>query len=255
MLYLTALFFIIGSAVGSFLNVVIDRSIKRESLMGRSRCDWCKATLAPIDLMPVLSFLVLGGRCRHCRKPLSWQYPAVELLCAGLFVSTLLFHLRQGQFQVITLLYLLVIAAVLIIIGVIDLKFYLIPTSYVLALSLVALFYNYFYLSSTDFVGHIAAAFGASIFFAIIVLVTFGRGMGEGDVFLAFLIGMILGVKGSLIAIFTAFVVGAIVSLFLVFSGKKKFKEAVPFGPFLIFGFFISLFWGKFLLSWYLMLY
>lgn len=255
MAYLVFFFFIIGSAIGSFLNVVIDRSVKRESLMGRSRCDWCRTTLAPIDLMPILSFLILGGRCRHCRKPLSWQYPAVELLGAGLFVATFLFHIGSGQFQVIPLLYLLVIVSVMIIIGVIDLKFYLIPTTFVLALSLIALFYNYFYLSSADFVGHIGAAFGASIFFAIIVLLTLGRGMGEGDVFLAFLIGMILGVKGGFIAIFTAFAVGAIVSLILVFSGKKKFKEAVPFGPFLIFGFFVSLYWGKFLLDWYLMLY
>lgn len=255
MVFLVLFFFIIGSAIGSFLNVVIDRSVKRESLMGRSRCDWCKTTLAPIDLMPVLSFLILGGRCRHCRKPLSWQYPAVELLSAGLFVSTFLFHIGSGQLHIIPLIYFLLVVSIMIIIGVIDLKFYLIPTTFVLALSLIALFYNYFYLSSADFVGHIAAAFGASIFFAIIVLVTLGRGMGEGDIFLGFLIGMILGVKGSFMAIFTAFAVGAIVSLILVFSGKKKFKEAVPFGPFLIFGFFVSLYWGKFLLDWYLMLY
>lgn len=255
MVFLILFFFIIGSAIGSFLNVVIDRSVKRESLMGRSRCDWCRTTLAPIDLMPVLSFVILGGRCRHCRRPLSWQYPAVELLGAGLFAATFLFHIGGGQFQVIPLLYLLVIVSVMIIIGVIDLKFYLIPTTFVLALSLIALFYNYFYLSSADFVGHIAAAFGASIFFGIIVLLTLGRGMGEGDIFLGFLIGMILGVKGSFIAIFTAFAVGAIVSLILVFLGKKKFKEAVPFGPFLILGFFVSLYWGRFFLDWYLMLY
>lgn len=235
--------------------MVADRSVKGQSLMGRSYCDWCHAKLTAIDLVPIASFVMLGARCRKCKKPISWQYPLVELTTAILFALTFVVLSSGGNFTIHALIYQLLIVSVLIVVAVVDLKHYLIPTTFTLAASLVALFYNYFFLSSGLFVDHILAAFGAALFFGIIVMVTLGRGMGEGDIFLAFLIGMVLGLPGTLVAIFAAFVVGAIVALFLVAFGQKKFGQAVPFGPFLVFGFLTSLYWGEFLSNWYLMLY
>lgn len=255
MFFYYVLIFVLGSAFGSFLNVVVDRSIRGQSIMGRSYCDWCRAKLSTIDLIPIASFVALGARCRRCKRPLSWQYPIVESLTGILFVLTFFSIVNFGQFSLITLIYYLFLICVMVVVGVMDLKFYLIPTAFVFAASLISLFYNYFFLSSYFFIDHVVAAFGAAIFFALIVLVTLGRGMGEGDIFLGFLIGMVLGIEQTILALFSAFTVGAIVALSLVVLGKKKFGQAVPFGPFLIFGFFISLFLGNVLREWYLMLY
>lgn len=255
MIFQILLFFIFGSAIGSFLNVVIDRTVAGQSILGRSYCDWCRAKLTAVDLVPIASFVALGAKCRRCKKPISWQYPLVEAVTGALFVLTFLAIAATNQLGIIVLIYYLLIICVMVVVAAIDLKFYLIPTTFVFVASLIALFYNYFFLSSNVFVDHVAAAFAAAIFFMLIVLLTFGRGMGEGDIFLGFLIGMVLGLKGTMVAIFMAFIVGAVVSLFLIAFGKKKFGQTVPFGPFLVLGFLTSLYFGELLINWYLMLY
>lgn len=246
------LFFILGSAIGSFLNVVIDRTMRRESILGRSYCEHCKATLKTLDLVPIVSFVTLGARCRYCKKPLSWQYPAVETATAVLFTLAFWILVSHGNFSVLALFFWFLIVSVLVVVTVVDLKFSLIPTTFVYALSLVALFYAYFVYPSPVFIDHVLAAFGAAAFFLLIVLVTFGRGMGQGDIVLAFLIGVVLGVKLTIFSLFLAFLVGALVSLVLIALGKKKFGNTVPFGPFLVLGFFVALFWGELLLQGYL---
>src|SRR3990170_8674180 len=160
-----------------------------------------------------------------------------------------------GQLSIITLLYYFFLISILIVVAVVDFKYSLVPTTLVFAASLVSLFYNYFFLTSGQFVQSVLAAFGAAIFFLVIVLLTRGRGMGEGDVVLGFLIGMVLGLKESILAIFLAFLIGAIVSLFLIVLGRKHFGQTIPFAPFLALGFLISLFWAKEIINWYLMLY
>src|SRR3989344_8157640 len=249
------LFFILGSAVGSFLNVVIDRTTRGEAIFGRSYCDHCKATLAAVDLVPIVSFIALGTKCRYCKKPLSWQYPIVEGLTGLLFVLAFWMLSFSGQLSAITLLYYFFLISILIVVAVVDFKYSLVPTTLVFAASLVSLFYNYFFLTSGQFVQSVAAAFGAAIFFFVIVLLTRGRGMGEGDVVLGFLIGMVLGLKESVLAIFLAFLIGAIISVFLITLGKKHFGQTIPFAPFLTLGFLISLFWAEPIINWYLMLY
>ena len=249
------LFFILGTAVGSFLNVVIDRTTRGESILGRSYCDHCRATLKTLDLIPIVSFVALGSRCRYCKKPLSWQYPIVEGLTGLLFVLAFWMLSASGQLSAISLLYYFFLISILIVVAVVDFKYSLVPTTLVFAASLVSLFYNYFFITSGQFVQSVAAAFGAAIFFLIIVLLTRGRGMGEGDVVLGFLIGMVLGLKESILAIFLAFLIGAVISLFLIALGKKHFGQTIPFAPFLVLGLLISLFWSKEIINWYLMLY
>ena len=247
--------FILGSAVGSFLNVVVDRTTQGQSILGRSYCDYCRATLGVVDLIPILSFTALSGRCRHCRKKLSWQYPIVEGLSAFLFVLAFWVLFLAGQLSIITLLYYFFLISILIVVAVVDFKYSLVPTTLVFLASLVSLFYNYFFLTSGQFVQSVLAAFGAAIFFLVIVLLTRGRGMGEGDVVLGFLIGMVFGLKESVLAIFLAFLIGAVISLFLITLGKKHFGQTIPFAPFLVTGLLISLFWSKEIINWYLMLY
>lgn len=247
--------FILGSAVGSFLNVVIDRTTQGKSIFGRSHCDHCKATLKAIDLVPIVSFVTLGAKCRYCKKSLSWQYPLIEVICALLFAFVFLVLTLTGQLSIIVLLYYFFLVSILLVVAVVDLKFSLVPTTLVFFASFVSLFYNYFFLTSGQFLEHVLAAFVAAIFFLIIVLVTRGRGMGEGDIILGFLIGMVLGVKSAILAIFAAFLIGAFVSLFLILVGKRHFGQTIPFAPFLVLGFLISLFWAKPIIEWYLMLY
>lgn len=249
-LYLV-LFFILGSAVGSFLNVVIDRMTRGESIMGRSYCENCRATLKTVDLVPIVSFVALGARCRYCKKPLSFQYPLVEAVTAGLYVLAFWVQVNGGNFNMVELLFWLGTVPAMIVIGTVDLKFSLIPTSLVYATSLVALFYAYFVYPSPIFIDHVVAAFGAALFFLLIVVVTLGRGMGQGDVVLVFLIGIVLGVERTVLSLFSAFMVGAIISIMLILLGKKRFGNTIPFGPFLILGFFIALFWGEIIISYY----
>jgi len=248
-------FFIFGTTVGSFLNVVIDRTTRGESILGRSYCDHCKASLKTVDLVPVISFVLLGAKCRYCRKPLSWQYPMVETLTGTLFVLSFIVLSLSGLLSFWSLTYWLFLISILIVVAIVDLKYSLIPTTLVFLASLVALFYNFFAFEPSLFIQHIITAFILALFFLIVVLITRGRGMGEGDVILAFLIGMVLGAQATFVAIFVAFLLGAAVSLLLIFLGKKHFGQTVPFGPFLVFGFIASLFWANSLLEWYLMLY
>jgi leader peptidase (prepilin peptidase)/N-methyltransferase len=232
-IFYLVLMFITGSAVGSFLNVVIDRSVRGESILGRSYCENCRATLSTFDLVPILSFVGLRARCRYCRHKLSWQYPILETLTAVLFVFTFYFLATSGQFSLLALLYHLAIISVLIIVAAVDLKFSLIPTSPVFAASFASLFYNYFFVSSHEFVAGVLAAFLLAASFAGIVLITRGRGMGTGDIPLVFFLGLFLGWPLSLLAVFLSFLSGAAVAIALLLFRKKTFGQAIPFGPFL----------------------
>ncbi len=245
------LFFVLGSAVGSFLNVVIDRTMRGESILGRSHCEYCRATLSTLDLVPIVSFVGLGAKCRYCHRKLSWQYPLVESFSAVLFTLSFWVIVSSGAIDFFKLAFWLVVLSVMIVVFVVDLKFSLIPTSFVYAASLLSLFYVYFASPSPIFVDNVLAAFGAALFFLLIVLVTFGRGMGQGDIVLAFLIGMVLGVKATFLAIFLAFFSGAVISIFLIILGKKRFGNTIPFGPFLVLGFIASLFWSRVILNYY----
>lgn len=252
MFYLLVLFFILGAAVGSFLNVVIDRTVRGETILGRSYCDHCGATLATLDLVPILSFVGLGARCRYCRQRLSWQYPVVETLTGLLFAFTFYSLTAGGNFSILLVFYYLFVISVLIVVAAVDLKFSLVPTTFVFAASLLVLFWNYFHQSSVDFVAGVVSAFFLALFFGAIVLVTRGRGMGSGDIPLVFLLGLFLGWPESLAGVFLAFLSGAIVAVLLIFMGQKKFGQTIPFAPFLIACSIAVLYWGDRIIGWYL---
>ncbi len=234
------------------MNVVIDRTTRGETILGRSYCDYCKAQLGTFDLVPLLSFAVLGAKCRYCRKPLSWQYPIVETVTALLFSVSFWYLAASGTFSLVSAGYFMFLVSVVVVVAVVDWKFSLIPTTFVFAAAIVALFYNYFFLTSALFMENVIAAFGAALFFLVIVVATRGRGMGQGDVVLAFLMGIVLGMRGVVVAVFLAFFLGAVASLALIAIRRKRFGQTVPFAPFLVAGFLIALFWGVPILNWYL---
>lgn len=266
--------FLLGLIIGSFLNAVIYRlEINQSAFRGRSFCPKCRHILAWQDLAPLFSFIWLRGRCRYCGKRISIQYPLVELATGLLFLSIFNFFAQGGLalgwqfsiFQFFNLFYWFYIISVLIIIFVYDLKHYIIPDKIVLPAILVSLVWilgvgNYLpvYGGSVaggeilgGFVNPLLIAVGVATFFFLLIVLSKGRWMGFGDVKLVFLMGLILGYPQILIALFTAFFIGAIIGIGLIVFGKKTLRSQVPFGPFLVGGAALALFFGEIIINWY----
>jgi len=240
--------FVLGVCIGSFLNCAIYRMESKKSLSGRSFCPHCKHTLSWQDLFPVFSFLFLGGKCRYCHKSISWQYPAVELSTGILFV--LCFNLQN----IIYSIFLLIIISCLIVVFVYDLKHYLIPDKILFPAVMITLVYRSVEnISSVS--NFLIAAIIAAGFFLLIFLISKGRAMGFGDVKLAVLMGLLLGMPNIFLALFLAFFFGAIIGIILMVLQKKSLKSEIPFGPFLIIGTFIAILYGEQLVNWYMHLF
>jgi prepilin signal peptidase PulO-like enzyme (type II secretory pathway) len=247
---LSSLFvFILGLCIGSFLNCVIYRlENKKNFLKGRSFCPKCKHQLSWVDLFPIFSFLFLKGKCRYCKIKISIQYPLVEVLTAVLFL-VIFWQFRLTNF--LDIIFLFFIASSLIVIFVYDFKYYLIPDKVLFPAIGITFFYRLFF--AFDFIlNYILAAFLASGFFFLIFAISKGKWMGFGDVKLAILMGFLLGFPNVLTALFLAFLLGAFVGINLMIFGKKKLKSEIPFGPFLITGTFLALFYGENLIRWYI---
>ncbi len=221
-----------GLAVGSFLNVLIDRLPKGlDVIAGRSHCDYCKKNLRWFELIPILSFVFQRGTCRRCHKKLSWQYPLVEIATGVGFV------LLAPSYW-----YWLIFSSLLVIF-VADLKYQIIPDSMVV-MGVIGV------IGAIGVTGeNILAGAGVSAFFLLLWLVTRGKGMGFGDVKLAFFMGLLLGFPNIIIASYLAFLTGAASGVILILLGKKKLKEKIAFGPFLVAGTVIALIWGEQLLT------
>ena len=257
-LFFYLIIFIFGLAIGSFLNCVIYRLEKRESfLRGRSHCPHCQKELSWKDLVPLLSFLILRGRCRYCRQKISLQYPLVELATGILFVFIAIFNFQFTTHDLLNACFLFLVSCFLIIIFVYDLKHYIIPDKVIYPAIFISgiwylasgIFFNFY--TRYEILNAVYSAIGAAGFFFLIVLVSRGRWMGVGDIKLAFLMGLFLGFPNILVALFLAFFLGAIIGIGLIISGKKTLKSEVPFGPFLVTGAFLALFFGENITQWY----
>ncbi|MBM3206171.1 MAG: prepilin peptidase [Candidatus Staskawiczbacteria bacterium] len=279
MQYILAVFsflvFIFGLSIGSFLNCLIYRLEKEESILGRSYCPNCKHALSWKDLFPVLSYIFLSGKCRYCGKKISWQYPLVEISTGLIFVIIFLAHqgilkadfqfslLYQGfggqaifnQFSIVqflNILFLLYVVSSLIVIFVYDLKHYIIPDKVLVPAIVVTFLYQLFFNSNFLFFDALLSAIGTSLFFLLIFIISEGNWIGFGDVKLAILLGLILGFPDILVGLFLSFLLGALVGLVLIIFSKKGLKSQVPFAPFLILGTVFTMFFGKDIVSWYI---
>jgi prepilin signal peptidase PulO-like enzyme (type II secretory pathway) len=256
--------FVFGLIIGSFLNAVIYRlSVNESFLIKPSYCPHCKHKLSWLDLFPVLSFLLLKGKCRYCGKPISIQYPLVELATGFLFVfifiqNPITFFETSFLFTILNLGFLFLVSCFLIIIFVYDLKHYIIPDRVIYPAIVVAgvwqLVSDIFFRAYTKYgtLNTIYSALGAAGFFLFIVLISKGKWMGGGDIKLAFVMGLLLGFPNILVALFIAFMSGAIVGSVLIVLGKKGLKSEVPFGPFLVFGTFLAMFFSQELINFYI---
>jgi leader peptidase (prepilin peptidase)/N-methyltransferase len=240
----------LGCSIGSFLNVLIERLPREESVVkGRSHCDSCQYMLAWYDLFPLFSYIFLNGTCRYCHKKIGSQTFIIEAFTGILFAVTgysLFTHMTSPLFFLLSLVYVLFIFCCFIAIAVIDTKHGIIPNTLVYSGLLLSLIYHIF--SVQTFLSYLFSALGAGGFFFFLFAVTKGRGMGFGDVKLALLLGLFLGFPNIVIALYVAFLTGAVIAFILVLEKKKKFSgSTIPFGPFLILGAFIAFFYGDFL--------
>ncbi len=238
-------FFLFGLAIGSFVAALTYRLPKNLSIAkGRSFCDKCLKPIKWYDNIPLFSYLLLGGKCRFCHKKISPRYFWIELSMGFLYASTYIFFSQiVGNIPwlnsvpvVVGLLYLLAIITLLFGIFVIDLEHQFIPDEFVyvgILLTLITLFIS----DSNQFYYYLLGALSGSFFLLSVHLLTKGKGMGLGDVKLAILIGMILGFSLMVVWMFSSFVLGSIVGIYLLMSKKTKLKQRIAFGPFLISGF------------------
>lgn len=237
--------FILGLAVGSFLNVLIDRLPHNISVIkGRSQCDRCRHQLSWLDLIPLFSFVMLGRKCRYCYKSISWYYPIVESITAISFIC-----IYSSMIQIIELklylqfLYYLVIVSSLIVIFFADLKYRVIPNQIIIVLLIFSFAYQA-RLGPNYLINHLLSGLGMLTLFLFLFFITRGRGMGLGDVKFSFIMGLILGFPKIIPAFYLSFLTGALISLILIGIGRKTIKSTIPFGPFLVIAMVISLFYG-----------
>lgn len=245
------LIFIYGLLIGSFLNVCIYRIPKEENIaFPASHCPKCNTPLKWYDNIPIFSYIGLVGKCRYCKSKISPQYPLIELSNAIIYI--LLFY----KFNLtVDFIFYAPIASVLIVITIVDLKEMIIPDSLVLTILILSILHkatNYILhktpINLLDSLGGLILAGGL---FILIILISKG-GMGGGDVTLIGALGFSLGIKHIFLTMFLSFILGAIISMFLLITKIKGKRDPIPFGPFIILGFGITLFWGEQLIEWYL---
>ncbi|MBT6068807.1 prepilin peptidase [Candidatus Peregrinibacteria bacterium] len=246
------LIFIFGTCIGSFLSVLIHRIHENEKgiLLGRSKCPECKYSLRPLDLIPLISYVFSRGKCRNCEKKISLTYPALELMTGATFLCLYLF---LGSPLYIGIYYILAFAA-LIFTFFYDIKYMKISDRIllpVIGLGLLMPFVPGYSLGFTEVLIGFAIPV---VFFALQILISGGRWIGGGDLRIGALMGVLLGWKLVIVALFSGYLAGAIISLILLTSSKFNRKSMIPFGPFLVIGTYIAFFYGERIIEWYLAL-
>ena len=211
-----AILFIFGAIIGSFLNVVALRFDSR-NFGGRSKCPSCSKTLKWFELIPILSFVVQGSKCRSCKAKISYQYPLIEILTGLIFVTVPLWMLPVFCIYIVILIY--------------DFYHKIIPDLLVYLAIILSLILG----------RHLLAGIIIFMFFAAIWLLSRGRAMGFGDAKLGASVGFLLGAALGFSAIVKAFWIGAVVGLFLMLRKRLTIKAEIPFAPFIILGAWISL--------------
>lgn len=240
------LLFILGMLIGSFLNVVIFRIEKGESFVaGRSHCQTCHHSLAWYENIPLISFVFLRGKCRHCQALLSWQYPLVEFATALFFAASygILTFYAGSISQLFIGLLLLIIISFALLIGVYDFRFSLIPDVFLWGLNistfLFLIFHWYFslqpvFLFPPEISSSLLGALVTGGFFFFLVFISKETWMGWGDVWLGIWGGMLLGIELTQLFITVSFTFGAVIGITFLYTKKKTLKTEVPFGPYIL---------------------
>ncbi len=243
--------FILGLVLGSFLNVCIYRLPKGESIVyPPSKCPSCGAVIKWYDNIPLISYILLKGRCRNCKERISLQYPLVELLTG--FLTTGIFLKFGVSFDT---LYFLFLVYALIVISFIDLKFKLVPVKVCYFLMVIGIILSPFSENITFEDSVLGASFGAGVILFIIetyFVIRGVEGMGYGDANIMALIGAYIGWEKVLLVLFISSFVGALIGISYMVFKKQGMKVAIPYGPFLSIGAYVTIIFGDSIVNWYL---
>ncbi|PIE75105.1 MAG: prepilin peptidase [Deltaproteobacteria bacterium] len=242
---------IYGACIGSFMNVCIARIPEKMSIVSpRSYCPSCGSQIKWYDNIPVISYLILSGKCRQCNKKISIQYPAVEIMTAFFSVysiSSFSFTLKA--------LAVFIFVSVLIVISFIDLEHKIIPD--IISLPGIPLFFAAgFFIMGWNLKNLVLGVLvgGGSLYLVALIyyLITKKEGMGGGDIKLLAMIGAFIGYKGVFFTVFASSLTGTLAGIAFMLLKEKNFKYAIPFGPFLSLGAVIYIFLGKYLINVYM---
>lgn len=247
---------VVGLAVGSAINAIVWRLyVGRSWTKGRSECPECHHQLAAKDLVPVISWLWLRGRCRYCRMPIK-DSPLVEALTAALFGLSAAVIAPTGWVSAGQLVLWLLVLTLLITMAVYDARWMILPDKIMypaIGMSLIYAGYMAIVAHHWSVLGGPAlAALVAGAAFYLIAWLSRGRAMGGGDIKLAFLMGLLLGLKATLLALFIAFNAAAIVGIVLIATKLKRRRDHIPFGPFLVLATVVAFLYGHTIITWYL---
>ena len=243
---------IVGLAVGSFLNVCIDRLPTGRSIVAvSSHCESCGHSLAPVDLIPVLSFLWLRGRCLSCRGRIPWRLPLVEMATGALFAFVSFRHGPTAEALV-----LLAFLSVLVVVFMVDLQRSLILNKVIYpsaAVALLAVPWGPIGQGATIQAAYLEALKGFLLGGGVLLVVYLlaRGGFGAGDVKLGALLGLIMGFIPLFVALQLSFIVGGVVAFALLILRLRRRRDVIPFGPFLAGAGMLSLFWGQTIFDWY----
>lgn len=250
--------FIFGIIIGSFLNVLILRLPKGETINGRSHCMHCKHVLHWFDLVPLFSYLFLRGKCRYCKHNISKRYFYIESATGILFAISAVYFTPIDIQSVLLYFRIIFIISVLILIFMIDLEHFLILDKIVLPASIILLAINLcidllqhnLLFSSLALLG-VLSGIAIFIFFGGIYFLSRGAWIGFGDVKFSFFLGLATPFPFVAMNIFLAYVLGAVLGVFLILFYKKKISSKIPFGTFLAAATLITIFYGAPILNWY----
>lgn len=250
--------FVMGLMAGSFIGAFTWRLKKgKDWVKGRSQCEKCSHTLAVHDLIPLLSWLSLRGKCRYCHKPIGVSAPLLELITGVLFtISYFYWPYNLTGLGVVIFIGWLVILTGLIALSLYDLRWMILPDKLILPVSIIGMVWvGLIAFTERDVTILLQSALAGGLFFSffyVLFQVSNGKWIGGGDVKLSFFLGLLAGTPAQVfLLVFLASLLGCIVSLPLVILQGKKISTKVPFGPFLITAAFVVLLWGEQLLGWY----
>ena len=237
----------LGLLIGSFLNVCIHRIPRGESIsFPPSHCPKCSTNLKPIDLIPVISFIWTRGKCRYCSEKISMRYPLVEILNALIY---LILYIKFSM-SILFIKY-AILASILIVISFIDYDHQIIPDEVIIFGIILSFIIHIIHNFRGDMLnGLIGLIIGGGLFL-IIALVT--NAMGGGDIKLMGMLGFSLGYKYILLITLLSFIIGAVVSLILIYFKIKSRKDFIPFGPFIAMAAFTTIYYGDEIINWYIL--
>lgn len=239
--------FMFGASMGSFIAASVYRMENKKSILrGRSECEKCGQKLHVRDLVPVFSYLFLRGKCRKCAKPISIELFLTEIICGALFLAAYFYH----SSSILLLLRDWVFLGALAFLFLYDKKYQILPDA--VSIPSIIIVFGLNAAAGYDVWNMSLAMLAGGGFFAAQYLISRGKWVGDGDIRMGALLGAGLGWPGVVAAIFIAYILGAVYSIFLLLAKKKKMQSRIAFGTFLAVGGVITLFWGEKIINWYL---